>query len=310
MGAIIARMIIRPAIPGDTPSIRRVCEEALDLEPDGGELPLALAAGAAERRRFCLVADEGHLTGVCYGSLGRRGAPRGHIDLLAVAPGARRRGIGRRLLAEAEAGLAALGVSEVVLAGNPPAHLWPGVDPRYTAMTVLAEESGYQRHGDAVDMTVSLDDASLVTEPDERRLAEAGITIRRASSGEAAAVVAWLRDGPWGDSAWPDEVAAALARDPAGCHLAWRDGYLGFACHGVVRRGWFGPMGTADVARGHGIGTVLLNRCLADMRAAGLPTARIGWVGPIRFYADVLGARIERVYWKYSRELSDDANHT
>lgn len=292
-------------------SIQRICEESLDLEPDGGELPSALAArGADEQRRFCLVADEGGVVGLCYGSQGRRGDDglRGHIDLLAVAAGARRRGTGRRLIAEAETRLARLGARQVVLAGNPPVHLWPGVDPRYTPMALLAENAGYQRHDEAVDMAIDLDDALLVTEPDERRLAAAGITVRRASGDEAAAVVAWLRAGPWGHSAWPDEVAAALARDPVGCHLAERDGYLGFACHGAVRRGWFGPMGTLDAARGHGIGTVLLNRCLADMAAAGLRTARIGWVGPIRFYADVLGARIERVYWRFSKELRGDAN--
>jgi mycothiol synthase len=304
-------MIIRTAEPGDLASIQRICDESLDLEPDGGELPSALApggtaGGADERGRFCLVADDGgDVAGVCYGSQGRR-AGTGHIDLLAVAAGARRRGTGRRLMAEAEARLAAAGASRVVLAGNPPIHLWPGVDPRYTPMALLAERSGYQRHDEAVDMAIDLDDARLVTGPDERRLAGDGITVRRAGRDEAAAVVAWLRDGPWGSSAWPDEAAAALTRDPVGCHLAWRDGYLGFACHGAVRPGWFGPMGTLDAARGLGIGTVLLNRCLADMAAAGLPVARIGWVGPIRFYADVIGARIERTYWRFSKELRDE----
>jgi hypothetical protein len=43
--------------------------------------------------------------------------------------------------------------------------------------------------------------------------------------------------------------------------------------------------------------------CLADMRATGLRTAGIGWVGPVRFYAAAVGARVERVYWRYRKEL-------
>jgi mycothiol synthase len=301
---IIIDVIIRSAAPGDMASIQRICTEALDLEPDAGELPSILHAA----RRFCLVAvADSEITGLCYGSLGSRRDDRrdGHVDLLAVAPHARLRGTGRQLLAAAEDRLAALGASGIVLGGNPPVHLWPGVDARYTAMTCLAERAGYQQLAEAVDMAVGLDSAELDTGPDERRLAAAGIAVRRASRAEASAVVAWLRDGPWGRSAWPDEAAAALARDPAGCHLASRDepGYIGFACHGAVRRGWFGPMGTLDAARRRGIGAVLLKRCLADMRAAGLRTARIGWVGPVRFYAATVGARVERVYWRYRREL-------
>lgn len=304
-------MIIRTAVPGDLPSIQRICSKALDLEPDASGLPSILQvprlAAESAQQRFCLIAltDDDEVTGVCYGSLGRhRDEQRdGHVDLLAVGPGAQRHGTGQRLLAAAESRLAALGATGVVLGGNPPVHLWPGIDVRYTAMTCLAERAGYEQRAEAVDMAVDLGRAELDTGPDESRLAAEGIEVRRASRGEANAVVAWLREGPWGQSAWPDEAAAALARDPAGCYVASREGYLGFACHGAVRRGWFGPMGTLDTERGRGVGAVLLKRSLADLRAAGLRTARIGWVGPVGFYAAAVGARVERVYWRYWRKL-------
>lgn len=48
-------------------------------------------------------------------------------------------------------------------------------------------------------------------------------------------------------------------------HVACRgDSYVAFACHGANRR---------------------------------------GWVGPVRFYARVLNARVERVYWFYRKAL-------
>ena len=175
---------------------------------------------------------------------------------------------------------AALGATGVVLGGNPPVHLWPGIDVRYRAMTCLAERAGYEQRAEAVDMAVDLGSAELDTGPDEIGLPPRGSRSGGHRAASRPRLVAWLREGPWGQSSWPDEAAAALARDPAGCHVASREGYLGFACHGAVRRSWFGPMGTLDTERGRGIGAVLLKRSLADLRAAGLRTARIGWVGP------------------------------
>jgi len=307
---ILTGVTIRTAVPADLPSIQRICAKALDLEPDAAGLPSILQArcpdSATAQQRFCLVAlpEDGWITGVCYGSLGRHIGDRhdGHVDLIAVEPGARP-GTGKELLAAAEGRLAALGATGVVLGGNPPVHLWPGIDVRYRAMTCLAERAGYERRAEAVDMAVDLASAELDTRHDESRLAAEGIEVRRASRSEASAVVTWLREGPWGKSAWPDEAAAALAREPAGCHVASRVGYVGFACHGAVRRGWFGPMGTLDTERGRGIGAVLLKRSLADLRAAGLRTARIGWVGPVEFYAATVDARVERVYGRYWRNL-------
>ena len=62
-------------------------------------------------------------------------------------------------------------------------------------------------------------------------------------------------------------------------------------------------MGTAPAAQGLGIGSVLLRRCLADQQAAGLDSVQIGWVGPLPFYSGVVGARVERVFFLYRKQL-------
>jgi mycothiol synthase len=301
---IIITVIIRSAAPADLPAIQGLCARSLDLEPDAGDLPLFLQTASAG---LAVVAEaDGEIIGVCHGGPGRpiAGTPRGHVDLLAVAPEYAGRGAGRLLLAEMEERLRRAGAAQVVLAANPPVYVWPGIDVRYTAMTCLAERAGYERYREAVDMAVDPWSADLDVQADERRLALAGITVRRATSSELGPVVAWLRSGPWGQSAWPDEVALALGSEPARCHLARRDDdYVGFACHGVVRPGRFGPMGTMPAERQHGIGSVLLRRCLADIRSAGGSQAVIGWVGPARFYARTVGARMERVYWLYRKAV-------
>ncbi len=301
---IIIDVIIRPAVLGDLAGIQAVCVIALDLEPDAGDLPKLLQASP---ERVAVVAEAGdEIVGVCYGSIGRSVADgrRGHVELLAVAPAASGRGAGRQLLGDMEARLRELGATELILGANPPVYVWPGIDVRYTAMTCLADAAGYERYQEALDMVVDLRAVDLGVSDEERRLARAGITVRRAARAEAGLVVDWLRAGPWGQSTWPEEAASALGREPVSCHVAGRDrAYVGFACYGSVRSGWFGPMGTLPSERGLGVGSVLLKRCLADMRGSGLPTARIGWVGPVRFYARTLGARIERVYWLYRKAV-------
>ena len=171
-------------------------------------------------------------------------------------------------------------------------------------MTCLAGRAGYERSNEAVNLAVDLSAARLDSRDDEARLAAAGITIRRAAPDEAGLVATWLRAGPWGRSSWPAEAAATLARDPAGCHIACLGSdYVAFACHGCNRRDWFGPMGTLDSQRRNGVGSVLLMRCLADMKAAGMAAAQIGWTGPVHFYARTVGARIDRVFWQYRKAL-------
>jgi GNAT superfamily N-acetyltransferase len=220
----------------------------------------------------------------------------GHVDLLAVHPSAQGRGIGSALVGAAEDWLRAQGASEVRFAGNPPCYAWPGIDVRYTPAVCLAERLGYERYRTAWNMTADLS-RDLSVESDLARLASAGVTVHSASPGERAEVVEFVRK-QWNDS-WAWETSQA-----AGCHYATRGGeILGFAAWGA-RPLWFGPMGTAEAARGLGVGRVLLRRCLAEMAATGLPSAQIGWVGPLRFYSRAIGAWADRVFWLYRRTLS------
>ena len=211
-------------------------------------------------------------------------ASAGHLDLIAVDPAARRRGIGTALVRAAEDA-----VGELVWSGHPPRYGWPGVDVRYTPAVCLAESLGYEVFGTARNMTVDLAAVDLSTVDDEKTLAGQGVELRREAPGE------WI-ERTW-NASWRAEAEGAL-----GCHSAWRDGApLAFAAYGANRPSWFGPMGTDPAARSLGLGRVLLRRCLADQRDAGLSTAQIGWVGPIAFYSRTVGAVIERVFWRYRK---------
>ena len=191
------------------------------------------------------------------------------------------------------------------LAGNPPYYAWPGIDVGYTPAICLARRTGYRQDRTAWNMSVDLTDdsrvAQLRTADDEHRLAAAGITVRRAAAADLDALAASVgRTSPA-----PGRGGGRLGR-PRGCRLSG----------GAPRRATTGlrrvRVGAAELVRadgdvprreGLGIGRVLLRRCLRDQYAAGVRSVQIGWVGPEPFYADAVGARIERVFFQFRKSL-------
>jgi len=118
--------------------------------------------------------------------------------------------------------------------------------------------------------------------------ASRGVAIRRPLSAEQQVVVDWVRTH---FASSVGEVVAAFAQVPAACFIAVRDGgVLGFACHDVTCRNFFGPEGVAENERGRGIGRALLLAALHAQRARGYAYAIIGGVGPAEFYAKTVGA--------------------
>ncbi|GIE97950.1 GNAT family N-acetyltransferase [Paractinoplanes rishiriensis] len=296
------------------PAVIELCRVALDLPEDAAEAAeivhrLRDTTGTegwqSEPRRltgFLAQAPGDRLIGVVLGSVSHRDSSIGHVDLIAVHPGERRRGVARQMLARVEGALAGLGASDVVLAGNAPYYAWPGIDVRYTPAICAAMALGFTQDQPAWNMTADLRTLAP-TGPDEMRLAGDGVTVRRAEPADVPSLTEFVLAN-WG-SGWAGEITHSIGRDRAGCWLALEaDGkLLGFAAYGSSRPTWFGPMGTTPAARGRGIGSVLLRRCLSDQRAAGHETAQIGWVGPVPFYSATVGARVERVFFLYRKAL-------
>jgi GNAT superfamily N-acetyltransferase len=116
-----------------------------------------------------------------------------------------------------------------------------------------------------------------------------GITLRRARAYERHIVAAWVAEHF--SPKWESEVKVALSRQPVSCYIATRDKeILGFACYETTARGFFGPTGVGEDARGTGIGKALLFKCLESLKELGHVYGVIGGVGPKEYYQKACGA--------------------
>ncbi|HZM81037.1 MAG TPA: GNAT family N-acetyltransferase [Candidatus Limnocylindrales bacterium] len=243
--------------------------------------------------------DGDRLIGAAIASAGHKDPTAAHLDLLLVDPEHRRRGVARGLLAELEQVLKARGVTRIAVKGNAPDYAWPGVDVRYTEAICALEATGYAHDHTAWNMTAPL------PVPDKKIRETKDIEIRRALQADLETLRAMV-SGEWGP-AWTAEVERAVLageRGAGGVHAAFRNGQpIAFAAWGGCRPSWFGPMGTLPAATGLGLGSILLRRCLRDQAALGLDSAQIGWVGPVPFYSNAVGAYIDRVFFLFSKAL-------
>ncbi|GAA5117838.1 GNAT family N-acetyltransferase [Luteolibacter yonseiensis] len=139
-----------------------------------------------------------------------------------------------------------------------------------------------------IDMLVRLYDLPESSET-YRTVSEKGVTLRRARAFERHTVSEFVKENF--SPKWVSEVEVAMTRQPISCFIATRDKkILGFACHDTTLRGFFGPTGVSEDARGLGLGKALLFKSLEALRDIGYAYAIIGGVGPREFYAKNCGA--------------------
>lgn len=122
-----------------------------------------------------------------------------------------------------------------------------------------------------------------------QEIAARGVTLRRARAFEKHTVAAFVKTHF--SEKWVSEVEVSMTRQPIACFIATRDKeILGFACYDTTQRGFFGPTGVSENARGLGLGKALLFKSLEALRDIGYAYAIIGGVGPKEFYAKNCGA--------------------
>ncbi len=301
MSATCGDVSIRPAFEADLTALFALANAALTL--DRFTIDLLREKLFANRRAdefswsVYLAEQHGRPVGFMQSAV-RAAARRAWVGLFAVAAESRRRGIGRALLSRARADWPTNPDPVEVLA-IPCNYFAPGLDPRYTAAVGFLENAGFERFRDCVNMRAALD-ARRDTTAECEALAAAGIEVRRARREDGERLDRYFADNFGAD--WRYEAHLAMQVSPPALHLAIAGGeIIAFSAHSTQNREWgfFGPMGTSPAARGRGLGRLLLIHCLNDLYDAGHRSSVIPWVGPIGFYADAVGALVERVFWRY-----------
>jgi len=284
----------REATVQDLPLMRRLAATSFDLEPTGRaalvDLLFHRPPGDPSLRLVAIVDDSP--VGFAFGSVHDE---TGYLDGLAVEEAVRRRGVGTALLNAIEDSLTRAGAEHFAIGRNSWFYAWPGIDLGYTAGLCFAERHGYRRVSVVQNMDVSLDRwlpgrAEEVLDRHGRKA-----TVRRAEPADWPALETFVREQF--TEVWCHETRLALHRQNPGIFITSRDERItGFACYGVYRADWFGPLAVDPQSRGEGLGEALLLLCLDDLAAAGVAVAQIGWIGPMRFYEKAVDARCARVF--------------
>jgi mycothiol synthase len=211
----------------------------------------------------------------------------GFLRFLAVAPDARRRGLGRDLVTRAEAELRERGARSVTTGADAPYYLWPGVDTRELGAVCLFERLRYARAETNVNMDVDL--GALPADPGGWRVG---------TEADRAALDTWSdTHWPW----WRAEMLRAL--DQGGLVISDdRDGIAAVCATGVNRARLVGPVAVRPDRLRQGVGVAPLLGALHRMRAAGHTRVEIAWVGPVAPYARI-GARIGRMFFVARKAL-------
>jgi mycothiol synthase len=229
------------------------------------------------------------------------------VRVLAVMPAVRRHGVGGALLEACVERARETGQTTLRTLDQPGNYLAPGIDERNVEAIEWLERRGWRRHAERrSNVLIEVRDNARVSTARASELAataaERGYEVRRARPGERALLEAVAAEF---GGAWPFELARALDGEPAGVHVALRDGaYCAFAAHDGNNRGlgWFGPTGTWPAHRGQGLGEALLVACLVDV-AAQHRLCEVAWIGPRAFYDKVAGIAADRHFVVLSRDL-------
>ena len=107
------------------------------------------------------------------------------------------------------------------------------------------------------DMLVKLYELDRYKDNREQLRAQ-GISIQPAMAANLSRIRRWILEHF--SEGWADEATQAVLASPCRCLLAVRDGeeggreILGFACYDTTAKGFFGPTGVSEAARGLGVG--------------------------------------------------------
>lgn len=235
---------------------------------------------------------------------------RGWISVIFVDPEYQRKGIGSTLVDELENRLINKGVKRINVASYSPGYFFPGVDIKaYKDSITFFEKKNYVGLGEAVSMERSLFDHRLSDEfYNRKKIAESnGFKFTRFTYNRSFELLKFLQDNFGGG--WKYNALTAIrnqfAEDTIWLALDSEDHIVGFCMRrmdGNDNR--FGPFGVLESLRSHGLGYILFELMMNDMKERRLYYLFFLWTGGagMKFYLRH-GVNIYRTYQLFEKRV-------
>lgn len=269
------------------------------------------------QKDLCLIALEsdilvGFLLGIkrVYPYLDRGlESDRAWISILFVDPRFQNKGIGKDLVNEIEKRFLAKGVSRINVASYSPGYFFPGVDVNvYEGAIKFFVKLGYIDLGEAVSMERSLFNHILTEEFYERKrkAEEHGFRFTRFTYDRSFELIEFLGTNFGGG--WKYNALTAMrnqvAEDTIWLAINSENSIVGFCMRkmdGNDHR--FGPFGVLDTLRSHGLGYILFELMMDDMKQRRLYHLYFLWTGGagMRFYLRH-GVHVYRTYRLFEKK--------
>lgn len=270
-----------------------------------------------DKELFKVAILDKEVVGFCYGIHRRipyleRGLEpeRGWISIMAVKETYRRQGIGTQLVHACEKSLHSFGHEDITLCAYSPNYFTPGIDIRYESAIAFFEKLGYPCTGDAVSMQRDLWTYKFPEETKEKMaaLAKQGIHIVPYAAHYLQDLLDFLLIN-FG-AGWKRNALLAMQKQEAEetillCVNA-QDEILGFCMRKIDGNdGRFGPFGVNEELRSHGLGGVLFECMMQDMRKRGIYYTYLLWTsGDAKRFYERHHVYAYRTYRLYRRNFS------
>ena len=265
---------------------------------------------------FLLAMNDEKVVGFCYGV--RRKIPylergleenRGWIVIMGVLPEYQNQGIGTMLCDEVEKRLKDMGTKEITLCAYSPNYFFPGIDKRYQQAISFFENRNYVYRAESVSMQRSLWDYHMADQYKEKlaSLEKDGIHIIRYNDEYMLPLLNYLLEN-FG-AGWKRNALIAMqkkeAEDTILLVVDEQKNILGFCMRKIDGNdARFGPFGVSEHLRSKGIGGVLFEYMMQEMKQKCIYYLYFLWTdGAAQRFYERHGVKVYRTYQLYRKEV-------
>ena len=265
---------------------------------------------------FLLAMNDEKVVGFCYGI--RRKIPylergleenRGWIVIMGVLPEYQNQGIGTMLCDEVEKRLKDMGTKEITLCAYSPNSFFPGIDKRYQKAISFFENRNYVYRTESVSMQRSLWDYHMADQYKEKlaSLEKDGIHIIRYNDEYMLPLLNYLLEN-FG-AGWKRNALIAMqkkeAEDTILLVVDEQKNILGFCMRKIDGNdARFGPFGVSEHLRSKGIGGVLFEYMMQEMKQKGIYYLYFLWTdGAAQRFYERHDVKVYRTYQLYRKEV-------